>query len=150
MNRAQENLRLLAIFHFVYAGVVLLGSLMPAFWLLIASVWWPELAAEAGRDPDAGALAASSALGAALVGTAVVLAWIWAAALAFAGRSLMSGRRHTFCMVVAAIACLNVPLGTVLGVATLVVLNREETRALFADGSGDDRAGRTRDQGAGI
>jgi hypothetical protein len=141
MERARENLRLLAIFHFVYAGVVFLGSLVPTVWLLMASLWWPELASEAGRDGDAGAVAASSALGAALVGTGILLAWVWAAVLVFAGQSLLTARRHTFCMVVAAIACLNLPLGTVLGVVSLILLNREETRRLFGAGGteGPDR-----------
>jgi hypothetical protein len=131
MDRRHEHVRLLAILHFIYAGLILLGSLMPIFWLLIASVWWPELAGEAGREPGLAPALATGALGMAFVGFWVLLAWIWAGVLVFAGRSLLTMRRHTYCMVVAAVACLNLPLGTVLGVVSLIVLNRQDVRALF-------------------
>ena len=49
MDRRLENLRLIAIFHFIYAGLIALGSLVPIFWLLAASIWWPELADEIAR-----------------------------------------------------------------------------------------------------
>ena len=52
MTHPQEPIRLLAIFHFVYAGLVVLGTLMPILWLLTASIWWPELAAEATGDSE--------------------------------------------------------------------------------------------------
>jgi hypothetical protein len=132
MDRRIEHVRLLAIFHFIYAGLILLGSLLPIFWLLVASIWWPELAGDARHDPGMMPAMATGALGLAFVGLGILLAWIWAAILIAAGRSLLSRRRHTFCMVVAALACLNLPLGTVLGVASVFVLNREDVRALFA------------------
>lgn len=137
MDRCREHVRLLAIFHFIYAGLIVLGSLMPVFWLLIASVWWPELGGETGRDPGLTPLLATGALGMAFVGIWVFFAWVWAAVLAFAGRSLLTMKRHTFCMVVAGLACLNLPLGTVLGVASLVVLNREDVRELFRTSAPD-------------
>lgn len=133
MDRRREHIRLLAIFHFIYAGLILLGSLLPVFWILVASIWWPELASEARREPTMMPAIATGALGMTFVGFWIVLAWIWAAVLIAAGRSLFMQRRHTFCMVVAAVACLNVPLGTVLGVASLFVLNREDVRGLFGD-----------------
>jgi hypothetical protein len=133
MDRRHEHVRLLAIFHFVYAGIVVLGSLVPIFWLTVASVWWPELAAEARHDNDLRPAMASGALVAGLIGFGVVLSWLWAALVFFAGRSLIVYRRHTFCLVIAGLACLCIPLGTILGAVSLVILNREETRQLFQD-----------------
>ncbi|MDD5719358.1 MAG: hypothetical protein PHQ53_06685 [Candidatus Krumholzibacteria bacterium] len=133
MNRHAENLRLLAIFHFVYAGLILLGSLVPVFWLLVASLWWPELAGEIGREPAVLPVAAVGALGLVAGGFAIILAWVWVGVVVAAGRSLLARRRHTFCMVVAAVACLQMPLGTLLGVASLILLNQDGVRALFAE-----------------
>jgi len=48
-----------------------------------------------------------------------------------AGRFLAKRRHHTFCIVVAAIACLFMPFGTILGVFTLVVLMRDSVRLQF-------------------
>lgn len=48
-----------------------------------------------------------------------------------AGRRLRAARSHGFCVVAAAIECLLVPLGTLLGVFTLVTLMKPEARELF-------------------
>lgn len=49
----------------------------------------------------------------------------------FAGRSIGERRRWTFCVVVAALFCLQFPIGTALGVCALVVLNRPSVKLLF-------------------
>jgi hypothetical protein len=55
----------------------------------------------------------------------------FAALTAFAGRSLQQRRRHTFVQVVSGIMCLFMPIGTVLGVFTIVVLSRDSVRQQF-------------------
>ena len=52
-------------------------------------------------------------------------------AIVIAGRRLAAYRSHTYCLVIAAIECLFMPLGTVLGVFTIIVLIRPEARDLF-------------------
>ncbi len=131
MDNRRDNLRLLAIFHFIYAGLVFIGSMVPILWLLVASFWWPELAGEARREPGMMPALATGTLGLTFVSIGVLVAWTWAGVLVAAGRSLLATRRHTFCLVVAAVACLFMPLGTLLGVVTLVVLNGQEVRGLF-------------------
>jgi hypothetical protein len=131
MDRRREHVRLLAIFHFVYAGIAFLGSLVPVFWLLTASIWWPELSDEIRRESSGAPVAASGAVALAFASFGVLLAWVWAGVLVVSGRNLLAQRNHTFCMVVAGIACLSVPLGTILGITSLVILNREEVRQLF-------------------
>ena len=43
-----------------------------------------------------------------------------------------SRRKHyTFCFVMACVECLSVPFGTVLGVFTILVLNRASVKELF-------------------
>jgi hypothetical protein len=54
-----------------------------------------------------------------------------AVALIVAGRSLARGTRYTFCFVVAALACLSLPLGTALGVFTIILLLRPTVRTVF-------------------
>jgi hypothetical protein len=48
-------------------------------------------------------------------------------------RALRERRSRTFCMVIAALTCLSVPYGTILGVCTLVVLSRPRMIALFGE-----------------
>ena len=64
-------------------------------------------------------------------GLFLVFAVAYALALFLAARFLAQRRRHTFCVVVAAISCTFTPVGTVLGVFTLIVLFRPSVRLLF-------------------
>ena len=45
-------------------------------------------------------------------------------------------RRYLLCMIVAGLACLFTPIGTILGVFTLVVLLRPQVKAAFAGQAG--------------
>ena len=63
----------------------------------------------------------------------LIMAVIWTmAGLTYvAGRRLGERRSYTFCLVIAGVLCLFMPLGTVLGVFTIVVLQRPSVKALF-------------------
>jgi hypothetical protein len=61
----------------------------------------------------------------------ILLGWIFAALTLIAGRCMARMRHWTFCFVRACVECLSVPFGTVLGVFTILVLNRGSVRALF-------------------
>ncbi len=61
----------------------------------------------------------------------LVLSWVWSYMLCRAGMSLLQNKRWTFCFVMAILLCLNPPLGTILGVFTIVVLNRPSVKELF-------------------
>ena len=58
--------------------------------------------------------------------------WAWAILLLVTARKLRARKNRMFCCVIAGITCASVPLGTVLGVFTLVVLMRPSVQALFA------------------
>ena len=49
-----------------------------------------------------------------------------------AGRSIKRRKRHAFCLVVAGLSCFFMPFGTILGVFSLIVLNRPSIKLLFA------------------
>ena len=68
----------------------------------------------------------------ALIGGALVISgWAVAILQIIAGAKLRRHQSRTFCLVVAIIECLMVPLGTILGVLTIVALSRDSTRTLF-------------------
>jgi hypothetical protein len=62
----------------------------------------------------------------------ILLSAVWVVLDLLAGRYLAEARNRGFCMVVAALNCLSVPLGTALGVFTFVVLARPSVEARFA------------------
>jgi hypothetical protein len=49
-----------------------------------------------------------------------------------AGRFLARSKHHLFCLILAGVTCVLVPIGTALGVFTLIVLRRPSVRGLFS------------------
>lgn len=87
---------------------------------------------------------AQIAAGAVFIVIAVIMvAVMWAIAIAIivAGVNLRKRKAYTFCIVMGAIECIFMPLGTILGVFTLVVLNRPGVKALFENPSAAADAG---------
>jgi len=128
-NRDEDHLRLLRIFHVVCAGVAALSSCFPIFHLVFGLVVLlkPEVFGYGHNRPPA----ALGLLFVILAGLIMLAGWTFAALIAWAGHCLGRHKHYTFCMVVAAVACLFMPFGTVLGVFTIVVLSRPSVRALF-------------------
>lgn len=129
MSPDAEHLRLLSVFHYVLAGLCALLALFPLAYVIFGLAMmggglFPE---KPGELPAAFAGCFVAGFGglflAALTG--------YALALFLAGRYLQERRRHTFCVVVAALSCAFQPIGTVLGVFTLVVLFRPAVQAMF-------------------
>ena len=123
-----EHLRLLSIFHYVAGGILGFFSCLP--FIHIAMGLFIILAPETfdkGEPPPPffGWMFV-------IMGSVFVLAgWTLAILVIVAGRLLKRHKRRIFCMVVAGISCLFMPVGTVLGVFTIIVLSRPTVRALF-------------------
>ena len=129
MTNDEEHLRLLAIFHFVVAGVTALFSMFPVLHLIMG------LATVSGKFDD---FQNNQAFPEAFGWLFVIMALVFiisglflAILIAIAGRSLQLRRRRVFCLVVAGLTCMMMPFGTVLGVFTIVVLMRDPVKALF-------------------
>jgi len=61
----------------------------------------------------------------------ILSGWILAALMVRAGLKLKRRQSYTFCFVVAAIECALMPMGTILGVFTLLLLYKPEVKELF-------------------
>ena len=133
MNQDQEHLRLLSLFHYICAGLTALFACLPIIHLVIGLVMVlrPDSFGPGKNQPPA-------FVGWFFIGIASVIifcGWTLAALMAWTGRCLARRKHHTFCMVVAGVSCVLMPLGTLLGVFTIIVLSRPTVRALFAAGS---------------
>jgi hypothetical protein len=129
MNEDLKYLRLLSIGFYIYATIMALFSLIPVIHLSIG------IALLAGAFPSNNNQPPPPAFFGLFF---VVFASIFilcgmaiAACNLLAARSLMQHKRYIFCFVVAAIDCMFAPVGTVLGVFTIVVLLREPVKRLF-------------------
>jgi hypothetical protein len=129
----RDHLRLLSIFHFVVAGATALFSslFLIHFFVGMGALLRPDAFGPKPPPPIFGLVFA-------VMGGGVVLAgWALAAGLAFAGLYLRRQVHYMFCLVVAALAtvCCQ-PLGTVLGVLTIIVLMRPSVKAAFHTAGG--------------
>mgnify|MGYP001155949549 CR=1 FL=1 len=124
----RNQLRLLSIFHFILGGIGCLFSFFPVIHLVvgIAMIFAPG-EFEANEEFP-------MAIGWFFVGIASLFILVGLAGsicVILAGRYLMQHRHHTFCLVIAAIQCLFMPLGTILGVFTIVVLMKQSVKNSF-------------------
>jgi hypothetical protein len=146
-----EQLNLLSIFFYVLAGLMALAGLVFLFQIIMGAI----IAASSIAPSTTVTVSPSTFPGAPTsppttttvpsLGQPVSFGWIFVgigalgllvietlAAFTFmAGRSLAKRERKTLVQIVAGILCLNVPLGTALGVFTFVVLSRASVAALF-------------------
>ena len=133
MDRDLEHLRLLSIFHYVLGGITAVFACFPCIHLSVG------IAMVSGAMHDGSGQRPPEFIGWFFIAVAVafILAgWTVALAMLFAGRFLARHTRYTYCFVVAAIECLFVPLGTVLGVFAILVLNRSSVKELFEGSHG--------------
>ena len=73
-----------------------------------------------------------------IIGASVMIVMMWTIAIAIlvAGRKLARHTGYRYCLVIAGIECLFMPIGTVLGVFTIIVLMRPSVKDLFGVAAG--------------
>ena len=131
LSKDEEHLKLLAIFHYVVAA---LGAVFACFPLIhvalgVMMVLKPEFMTEGHKGSQPPAAFGYLFI---IMGGAFVLAG-WAAAICtfISGRFLAQRRKRMFSFVMAAVLCMFVPFGTILGIFTIIVLSRESVQRLY-------------------
>ncbi|MEM1210122.1 MAG: hypothetical protein AAGI54_12725 [Planctomycetota bacterium] len=119
----------LGILNYVYGGLMLLVTLCPAFYIVLGVLMISGVIDGSEFDNDPNAPPPEFIFF--LMGSCAVFPIVYAA-LAFlcAGR-LRARRGHTLCLVNAILQCLNMPLGTALGVTTIIFLLQADKKAEF-------------------
>ena len=127
MTPDEDQLRLLSIFHYVVAGLAALFSLFPVIHIVMGAMM------VSGRFDNGGAPPANMVgwLFIALGLMFLVAGLAFSVCIALAGRFISQRRSYMFCLVIAAVQCAFVPFGTVLGVFTIVALQKPSVRQLF-------------------
>lgn len=72
-----------------------------------------------------------------LLSSIVILGWSWIVCLILAGIKLWKKHSLTFCRIIAGVTCISFPLGTLLGVFTLITLSKESAKEMFANQSSE-------------
>lgn len=126
----ENNLNTLSICHFIYGGFMALGGLVGVIYVVLGVVL-ATASMSGGSAPGGPPPAAIGGIFAAFGAAISIFIWASAALVIYSGMSLKKRRRRTLSLVMACICCLNIPMGTALGVFTLVVLSRPGVKALY-------------------
>jgi hypothetical protein len=123
LDQDEQYLGLLSIFHYVVAG---LAACVACIFLFHFCIGIAMLTGAINDVPDFfGIFFIVFSL------AAITIGWTFAICLIVAGRSLARRKRYMFCLVMAALSCMFMPFGTVLGVFTIIVLMRATVKELF-------------------
>lgn len=135
----EENLRILSICHWVGAGLAGLGLLFLALHFLMMrtffmnpEMWNKKPAAEQPPEQIFLFMKLFYQLGALLI-VAFLVANVMSA------RFLAMRKNRTFSFIVAGLNCIQIPLGTALGIFTFIVLSRPSVERLYAEAAQGDR-----------
>ena len=130
MTKDEDHLRLLSVFNYVLSGLCLFGTFIPLIYIglgifIIAggSEWMgapldPEMSIMGGVFIIIGLVFLAIVVGAGICGI-------------ISGRLMAKRKYYMYSFVFACIQCAFSPLGTVLGVFTIIVLSRESVRELY-------------------
>jgi hypothetical protein len=134
MDRDADRLRVLVICHYLLAGLTALCS----FPFLIVPLVLASLGTSLGAGPHQDLPADLVAqLVRYVMWSAFLMTWVHAGVIAYIGRCLARRKRYLLCLIFSGLNATMVPLGTILGVFTIVILARPSVKALFtAPGTG--------------
>jgi hypothetical protein len=138
MNQDLEHLKLLSIFHFVAAGMAAFFACIPFIHFFMGLALATGALGETGAEGRPVGLVIM-----AIAGFIILAGWTFAFFIALAGRNLRRRTNYTFCLVMAGVECLFMPVGTVLGVFTIIVLVRESVKQLFGRPVAENATSRT-------
>lgn len=132
-KRDREHLKLLSIFHFVFAGLALagIGFLCVHYFIMHAVFSNPEL-----WKTQKDSMPPPKAFLDAFVWFYVFMGGILLTGLVLnvlSGLFLRQKRHRVFSLVIGGLNCLQIPFGTALGVFTIIVLGRESVRGMYSD-----------------
>ena len=128
-NEDIRHLDLLSMFHYIVGGITALFSCMPIIHVIIGLSMVSGKFFNESNSPEPPPFMGWFFV---IIGIVfIVLGLSIAVCMIVAGKKLKRRKNRVFCMVIAGIECMFMPFGTVLGVFTLIVLNKESIQEIF-------------------
>jgi hypothetical protein len=129
-NTDIEHLNLLAVFHYVVGGIGFLFACFPVIHLIFGILMITAPGSFGGKGEPPPALLGYFFAG--LAGFFILIGWTAAVCTLISGYLISKRRKRTFSFVMGVFLCMFMPFGTVLGVFTIILLNKESVKALYA------------------
>ena len=126
-----SHLNILSIFYFVFAGLQCLGVCLSLLYVVGGIVAFAVGMANSHHSDDAVVGVIMGGLFGCMGIVLLVLSVVTAVLNYLTGMALRQRKHLTLIYVVAALTCLSIPLGTVLGIFTFVVVSRPSIKASF-------------------
>jgi hypothetical protein len=134
-NPDASYLRVLSILHYVWGGLILLCSCFAIIYIVMGvAIAAGTLPMNAPRQPAGpppqmlGGIMIACGSGGMLLGFTMGILSI------VSGRRIMQRRSRIFSIVIASIFCISFPLGTALGVFTIIMLVKDSVKSLYNEG----------------
>jgi hypothetical protein len=129
MDEDLRYLKLISIFHYIVGSIAALFAFIPIIYVVVGML---AISMPGFFESEGEVLPVFIGWIFIIIGTGlVVLGWAFAVCTIIAGRYLARQVHYMFCMVMAAIECIFMPFGTVLGVFTIVVLAKPSVKEMF-------------------
>ena len=125
-----EQLRILSIFHYVVGGMHALFGSFGLIHFIIGISFLANPSAWGGHSQTAPP-AWFGLIFAVLGGGFVLVGWTLGVLTIISGRFIAARKNRKFSIVVGAINCAMMPLGTALGVFDIILLTNDEVKALY-------------------
>lgn len=120
----REHLRLLSAFYYVTGAVHALAASV----LLIYLVLGLMMVLSPGSEAHAGGLFFS-----AIGGFGALFGWIFAGLTIYAGRCIAMRKHKLFTLIMGGFNCLSFPYGTILGIASFMVLTKNSVNEIYEE-----------------
>jgi hypothetical protein len=129
VDRDTEHLKILSVCWYVVSGLSVLFGCFPLLYVGMGVMMMTTPRAFAGgAPPPPPAIGLFFAL---FGGFFSLMIWVGAVLAFLTGRALTNRNRLILCYVTAGLACLQIPIGTILGIFTFVILARPTVRSKF-------------------
>ena len=128
-NQEEQHLQLLSIFFYIFGGIMAVFACFPIIHFVMGLVF---IGLGLGSGTKETLAFAPVGLFISLIAGTVILAGLsFAVCLILTGRFLNQRSHYMFCLVMSGIACVFMPLGTILGVFSLVTLTKPSVKQRF-------------------
>lgn len=123
----KNTLQVLSVFHYVSAGLIVLLFCLPMIYFGLGITLVVGGVVE--ETPALGVMGLILTIIATII---IVIGWFMAFLVLRAGKNLEKRKNYKSCLIGAGILCIFIPLGTILGIFTLVVLQEDSIKEMFS------------------
>ena len=131
VNQDRQQLKLLSTLHYVFGGLTIAIGCFPILHLILGISFLREGGIQVDGAENPFPIESLGWMFIVIPSILIVMHWSVAILSIVSGKKLAERKNYIYCFFVACVECIFMPLGTALGVFTIIVLLRESVKELF-------------------